>query len=65
MNKILGYRKMIGMSQLKMAEELGISENQYRAKEKGRYDFTKKEIEDFTKTIQKFDSKITVLDIFF
>ncbi|MHC5269286.1 helix-turn-helix transcriptional regulator [Enterococcus sp. LJL98] len=65
MNKVLGYRKMIGFSQLEMAKRLGISESQYRAKEKGRFEFTETEIEKFTSIVKKFNSEVTVLDIFF
>lgn len=42
-NKVLGYRKMISLTQKEMASQLGISEGQYRAKEKGLYDFTRNE----------------------
>ncbi|MGH1803397.1 helix-turn-helix transcriptional regulator [Enterococcus gallinarum] len=64
-NKIVGYRKMVSMTQKEMAACLGISENQYRAKEKGRYDFTKSEMGKFCSIIQKSISSVNVQDIFF
>lgn len=65
MNKVLGYRKMIGLTQLQMANELGISENQYRAKEKGKYDFSKTEMEKYHEVVKKTMKDIKIQDIFF
>jgi len=65
MNKVLGYRKMIGFTQLQMANELGISENQYRAKEKGRYDFSKTEMEKYHEVVKKSMKDVKIQDIFF
>lgn len=65
MNKVLGYRKMIGLTQTEMAEKLGISEATYRAKEKGRSHFTNQEILIFIELIKESDPFITFDDIFF
>lgn len=64
-NKVLGYRKMINFSQREMATKLGISEGQYREKEKGRYDFSQSEMKKFYETVQPFLSKVKLEDIFF
>lgn len=42
-NKVIGYRKMIGYTQKQTAKELSISEGQYRSKEKGNYEFSRSE----------------------
>lgn len=65
MNKVLGYRKMIGLTQAQMAEKLNISENTYRLKEQGRYSFKQTEIEKFMKAVCKVNPNIKVTDIFF
>ncbi|WCG32622.1 helix-turn-helix transcriptional regulator [Enterococcus dispar] len=65
MNKILGYRKMANVTQAKMAKELGISEPTYRNKEKGKTEFTRKEIEKFANLISGIDNTVTIEDIFF
>lgn len=64
-NKVLGYRKMLSLTQKQMANKIGISENQYRAKEKGRYDFSKTEMEKFHSVVEKVIDDIEIQDIFF
>ncbi len=66
MNKVAGYRKMLGMSQNVMAKEFGISGQAYRLKEKGEVNFTKKEMLKFRELLRKeiFPS-ITIDEIFF
>lgn len=64
-NKVLGYRKMVSMTQKQMADCLGISENQYRSKEKGRYEFTKSEMEKFCSVVQQSIPTVNVQEIFF
>ncbi len=41
MNKVLGYRKMLGKTQEQMAKEFNISEQSYRNREKGKINFKK------------------------
>ena len=41
MNKVVGYRNMLGKSQEKMAKEFNISSQSYRLKEKGQVNFNK------------------------
>jgi len=65
MNRVLGYRKMIGLTQSKMAKELGIAEATYRMKEKGRSYFTDKEITSFIEVLKRADPNVNVSDIFF
>lgn len=65
MNKVLGYRKMIGMTQAQMAKELSISENTYRLKEQGKYAFKQNEIEKFITIVCKVNPNVKVTDIFF
>lgn len=65
MNKILGYRKMLGLTQKQMAEKLGISENQYRSKEKGKFDFSSSEMKKFYELVKNELKNIKIEDIFF
>ncbi|QHW38239.1 hypothetical protein GZH82_13400 [Staphylococcus ursi] len=66
MNKIAGYRKMLGMSQEKMAKEFGISAQAFRMKEKGKVNFNKSEMLKFRNLLREnlFPS-ITIDEIFF
>lgn len=64
-NKILGYRKMLSMTQKEMADKLGLSEGQYRAKEKGYYDFSKTEMEKFYDLVHEKVREVEITDIFF
>lgn len=65
MNRVLGYRKMAGLTQADMARELGISEATYRLKEKGRYSFKDTEISKIISVFKRVDSSISITDIFF
>lgn len=65
LNKILGYRKMLSMTQKEMGSALGLSEGQYRAKEKGYYDFSKTEMEKFYNLVKSKQLNIKIEDIFF
>ncbi len=66
MNKIAGYRKMLGKSQKSMAQEFKISTQAYRMKENGYVNFNKKEMLKFKELLKKelFPS-ITIDEIFF
>lgn len=64
-NKVMGYRKMLCMTQKQMAEELGISEGQYRAKEKGKYEFSQNEMKTFQKLLISKVGNIKLESIFF
>lgn len=65
MNLIVSYRKMTGKNQTYFANVLGISLNSYANKEKGRTQFTQKEMELFYREIKKYIKNISVEDIFF
>lgn len=65
MKKILGYRKMLSLTQKEMAEKLGLSEGQYRAKEKGYYDFSESEMMKFYKVVHEKNNDVKITDIFF
>ncbi|HHW9660563.1 TPA: helix-turn-helix transcriptional regulator [Staphylococcus aureus] len=66
MNKIAGYRKMLGKSQKSMAQVFNISKQSYRMKENGYVNFNKEEMLKFKELLQKelFPS-ITIDEIFF
>ena len=66
MNKVLGYRKMLGKTQKQMAMEFSISEQSYRNKEKGKVEFKKDEMIKFKSLlVGKGLNNITLDDIFF
>lgn len=65
MNKIKGYRNMIGFSQKEMGKVLGIAEATYRNKENGKSSFKESEIELFYQTLLAKGVDIKVSDIFF
>lgn len=65
MNKVIGYRKMIGTQEM-MAKELGISVNTYANKERGNSEFTRKEMMKFHQIIKDRIGDITTVEgIFF
>lgn len=56
---------MTGKNQTYFANVLGISLNSYANKEKGRTQFTQKEMELFYREVKKYIKNISVEDIFF
>lgn len=65
MNLIVSYRKMTGKNQTHFANILGISLNTYANKEKGKTQFTQKEMELFHAEMRKYIKDISIEDIFF
>ncbi|TDM15620.1 helix-turn-helix transcriptional regulator [Macrococcus bovicus] len=66
MNKIIGYRKMLGLTQNDMARLFGISPQAYRMKEHGKTAFSKSEMLLVRNSLrQKLFPNITVDEIFF
>lgn len=66
MNKIAGYRKMLGLTQNDIAKLFGISTQAYRMKEVGKVNFNKREMSLFRDMLRKKAfPNITVDDIFF
>lgn len=65
MNVVAGYRKMIGMTQAEMANQLNISEVTYRNKEKGKIPFKDFEMEIFYKLLKRIKPSVNITDIFF
>ncbi len=63
--KIVGYRKMCGLSQKKMSEQLGISVQAYRNKESGKTQFTSGEMKKFKSLVDEVLSDVSLEDIFF
>lgn len=65
MNKIVGYRKMLGMTQNEMAIKFGISTQAYRTKEQGKVNFTNNEMRLFRDLLRNsLFPTITVDEIF-
>lgn len=65
MNKIVGYRKMLGLTQSGMATKLGISKQAYFMKEKGNTPFSDKEKIAIKCMLRTIFPSITVDEIFF
>ena len=64
-NKIKGYRNMLGLSQKEMAAKLDISINAYRNKENGKVDFRDSEKIIFKEMIIPLFPETTLEEIFF
>lgn len=65
MNKIIGYRKMLGYTQASMAKKFSISTQAYRMKEKGEVAFNDQEKILFKKMLIGIFPNITIDEIFF
>lgn len=65
LNKIAGYRKMLGLTQSDMAKEFKISIQAYRQKENGNTPFSDKEKVDFKAMLLGIFPNITIDEIFF
>lgn len=65
MNMILGYRKMLGYTQLEMAAKLGISKQSYYRKENHHVPFSDKEKLIIKEMLKPLFPNITIDDIFF
>ena len=64
MNKVRGFRTMVGMTQEEMAKELGVSINTYRAYEDNPEKMSVEIANKFIGIINKTDNTITMNDIF-
>lgn len=64
-NKIAGYRKMLGKTQVDMANIFNISQQAYRLKEKGDTQFNDKEKMKFKQMLLPIFPSITIDEIFF
>lgn len=63
--KIVGYRKMLGMSQEEIAKKFGISKQAYYRKEKGKTAFNDREKQIFKNMLLPMFPDITIDSIFF
>lgn len=64
-NKIAGYRAMLGLTQEEIGEKLGISKQQYSPKERKERPFNDKEKQKFKELLEPYFPGITIDDIFF
>lgn len=64
-NKVRGYRNMLGLSQKDMADKLSISINAYRNKENGKVEFRDNEKIIIKEMILPLFPQITLEEIFF
>lgn len=64
LNKIVGYRKMLGLTQEEMAKTLDLSIVAYRNKESGKTQFKEKEMLAFHKICLSKIPNITLDEIF-
>jgi DNA-binding XRE family transcriptional regulator len=64
LNKVRGFRTMVGMTQEEMAKELGVSINTYRAYEDNPEKMSVEIANKFIGIINKTDNTITMNDIF-
>lgn len=64
-NKVKGYRNMLGLSQKEMAKKLNISINAYRNKENGKVEFWDNEKIIIKEMILPLFPEVTLEEIFF
>ena len=64
LNKVRGFRTMVGMTQEEMAKELGVSINTYRTYEDNPEKMSVEIANKFIGIINKTDNTITMNDIF-
>lgn len=65
MNKIAGYRKMLGMTQQDMAKRMQISRQTYSLKENGKISFSDDEKIILKELLIQIFPNITIDEIFF
>jgi putative transcriptional regulator len=65
MNKVKGFRTMLGMTQIEMANELGVSDTTYRTLENNPDKFTLEQINKFLEVVKRVDPSVKAEDIFF
>lgn len=65
MNKVKGYRNMLGLTQQEMADKLNISKQSYNRKENNKTNFNDLEKQKIKTVLQEIDEKITIDFIFF
>lgn len=65
LNKIAGYRKMLGMTQQDMAKKMNISRQTYSLKENGKISFSDNEKVILKELLMQIFPKITIDEIFF
>ena len=64
MNKVRGFRTMVGMIQEEMAKELGVSINTYRTYEDNPEKMSVEIANKFIAVVNRTDSSVTMNDIF-
>ena len=64
MNKVRGFRTMVGMTQGEMAKELGVSINTYRTYEDNPEKMSVEIANKFIAVVNRTDSSVTMNDIF-
>ncbi|MGB7472506.1 helix-turn-helix transcriptional regulator [Trichococcus sp.] len=64
-NKIAGYRAMLGLTQEQMGAKLGISKQQYSPKERGKLPFNDREKQAMKDVLLPYFPDITIDEIFF
>lgn len=64
MNKVKGFRVMVGMTQEEMANAIGVSVRAYINKEIGKSEFTIGEFKQIKDTLNSRGLNLTVSDLF-
>lgn len=65
MNKIAGYRKMLGLTQEELANKIGISRSSFQSKENGKFPFKQTEMKKIVIVFQQADLNVTLDSLFF
>lgn len=65
LNKLAGYRVMLGFTQESFGEIFGMSKQHYGQKENGRRNFNDKEKVKIQKYLSKYFPDVTIEELFF
>ena len=62
---LIGYRKIVGLTQKEIAKQIGIGETSYCHKERGQTDFTQTEMEKIVDLFQSLGYELMMNYLFF
>lgn len=63
-NKVKGYRNMVGITQAEMAKKIGVSERSYVAKENDISKFTVNELSAVIQVLNEHNLNVKMADLF-
>ncbi|MDK8502123.1 transcriptional regulator [Aerococcus sp. UMB1112A] len=64
-NKVAGYRRMLGLTQAQLASMIGVSRSSMQNKESGKFPFKDNEKIKLVEIFKEIDPSLNVANIFF